>query len=76
MNNAKVTPDAPRSRPTFSNWTRMGYAHVNPEFAQITDIPDHISTALANCPERAVTLRTVLTGSRRARAMPRTDRRA
>jgi len=33
-----------------------GYASVNPEFERIEDVPDRIAAAVANCPERAITL--------------------
>jgi ferredoxin len=34
-----------------------GYATVSPDFERIEGVPDRIRTALANCPERAITLR-------------------
>jgi ferredoxin len=34
-----------------------GYSSVSPEFEQIDDVPDRVRTAVASCPERAITLR-------------------
>lgn len=34
-----------------------GYASVSREFERIEDVPECIRTAVANCPERAITLR-------------------
>jgi ferredoxin len=34
-----------------------GYATVSPDFERIEGVPDRIRAALANCPERAITLR-------------------
>jgi ferredoxin len=34
-----------------------GYSTVNPQFARMADVPDRVRIAVANCPERAITLR-------------------
>jgi ferredoxin len=33
-----------------------GYSSVTPEFERIEDVPDRVAAAVANCPERAITL--------------------
>ena len=35
----------------------QGYSSVRPDFERLEDVPDRIAAAVANCPERAITLR-------------------
>lgn len=63
MHELRVDPDRCQGHarcvtfaPDVFDLDEEGYASVNPDFERMAGIPDRIRTAVANCPERAITL--------------------